>query len=78
MIKKYQVTLFSSSGKYRPVACIVNYEQENDTDLSKDGIVKKTLMQSGITKICQKRLWTSRELKKYEYNQCKIRVAENN
>lgn len=78
MTKKYQVTLFSSSGKYRPVACIVNHEQENDTDLSKDGVIKKTLMRAGITKICQKRLWTSRELKRYEYNQCKIRPVENN
>ena len=78
MIKKYQVTLFSSTGKYRPVACIVNHDQADNVDLSHDGIAKKVIMKAGITKICQKRLWTSKELKKYEYNQCKIRAVENN
>ena len=50
---KYQVTLFNSEGKYKPVACIITKEQEDNTDRHKE--LKTQLLNEGIKKICNKR-----------------------
>ena len=74
MIKKYQVTLFSNM-KYKPVASIVNNQQNDDTDLSQDKEARKKLQKLGIEKICNKRYWTVADLKKYGYTTYKIRAV---
>lgn len=77
MIKKYQVTLFCPSGEYRPVACIVNYKQADDLDLSHDKTSRKELQRQGVIKICQKRYWSKSDLIKYNYTRCKIMQIED-
>lgn len=65
-MKQYQVTLNSVSGKYKPVSCIITTDLSLDTD-------KKEIINKGVTKICQKRYWTKRELTKYGYTKAKVR-----
>ena len=65
-MKQYQVTLNSVSGKYKPVSCIITTDLSVDTD-------KKEIINKGVTKICQKRYWTKRELTKYGYTKAKVR-----
>lgn len=76
MIKQYQVTLYNPTGKYRPVSCIVNRVQTDNTDLSHNKQERKEIQKAGIVKICQKRLWTLYDLTKYEYTRYKIRPYE--
>lgn len=76
MIKKYQVTLFSTTGAYKPVACIVNNQQDNDADLSMDRQERKKIQKAGVIKICQKRYWTLSDLNKYGYTKYKMKVVE--
>ena len=66
MSKQYQVTLTSISGKYKPVSCIIT------TDLTIEDN-KKIIINKGVTKICQKRYWTQRDLKNYGYLKAKVR-----
>ena len=62
----YQVTLTTTTGKYKPVSCIIT------TDLTlKDN--KKEIINKGVVKICQKRYWTQRDLKNYGYTKAKVR-----
>jgi len=75
MIKKYQVTLFCTTGAYKPVACIVNHEQADDVDLSTDKAVKKDLQKKGVKKICEKRLWRLSDLANYGYTRYKVRAV---
>lgn len=77
MLVNYQVTLFCTTGQYRPVASIVSYEQEDTSvDLSKDKEKRTPIIQKGIEKICAKRYWKGTVLKKYGYTKCKIRKVE--
>ena len=76
MTKKYQVTLFCPTGEYKPVAAIVNYPQNDNTDLSLDKTVRIDIQHRGITKICQKRYWTLTDLKKYNFTKYKIRAVD--
>ena len=76
MIKKYQVTLFCTTGAYRPVACIVNNEQADNTDLSMDKIERKKMQKAGVKKICEKRYWQLSDLSKYGYTRYKIRAVD--
>ena len=72
MVKQYQVTLMCSTGQYKPVSAIVSKDlSEVKTKGSKK--VVQEIKQEGITKICNKRYWTTRELKKYCYTICKVR-----
>lgn len=71
---KYQVTLFCSTGQYKPVSCIVIMKQDNDDNLLINPITKKEIMHKGIVKICQKRYWTNKDLVKYNYRSAKVRV----
>lgn len=77
MIKKYQVTLFSTTGAYRPVACIVNNEQANDADMSQDKAERKKIQKLGVKKICEKRYWQLSDLVKYGYTRYKMMAVEN-
>lgn len=69
MIKKYQVTLYSTTGKYKPVSAIVEMEEINPIDPKQ----VKSLSLRGTRKICLKRYWNSADLKKYGYTQFKYR-----
>lgn len=66
---QYQVTLSSTTGKYKPVSCIIT------TDLTMEEY-KKEIINKGVVKICQKRYWTQRDLKKYGYLKAKVRVYD--
>lgn len=71
MMKEYQVTLICTTGQYRPVSCIVKADTE---EMLKEGnTFMKAIQKKGIIKICQKRLWTSSDLKRYGYTQVKVR-----
>lgn len=67
MNKIYQVTLMCENKKYKPVSALV---------ARKEGMDKKAIMTKGIEKICQKRLWTSKDLSRYGYTICKIRLYD--
>ena len=72
MLKEYQVTLVCTSGKYRPVSCIVKKDTDIIASIGKEEYTKQ-IRKAGITKICQKRYWSGADLKKYDYTICKIR-----
>ena len=76
MIKKYQVTIICPTGEYKPVACIINNEQNTDEDLSLNKTIRKELQKKGLIKICQKRFWTTSDLKKYNFTKYKIRAVD--
>lgn len=69
MMKEYQVTLMCASGKYKPVSCIIKSEEIDLTDKS----AKIELVKQGTQKICAKRYWSSKDLKKYDYTKAKVR-----
>ena len=73
--KKYQVTLFCTTGAYKPVACIVTNQQADDTDLSTDKEIRKKMQKIGVKKICEKRLWQLSDLARYGYTRYKIRAV---
>ena len=72
MLKEYQVTLSSTSGKYKPVSCIVKKDNKEVITKGREVFIKE-LQQQGIIKICQKRLWNNSDLKKYGYTKVKVR-----
>ena len=77
MMKEYQVTLICSTGQYKPVSCLIQEEQEdNSLDLSKVTGSRKKLIDRGIKKICAKRYWSSADLKRYHYTKVKIRLYD--
>lgn len=76
MIKKYQVTLFCTTGAYKPVACIVNNEQAEDIDLSMDKQERKKMQKIGVKKICEKRYWRLADLTRFGYTRYKIRAVD--
>lgn len=76
MTKQYQVTLTTPTNKYRPVSCIVTREQSTDEDLSLNKTIKQEIAKQGIQKICQKRLWSKKDLLSYEYTKVKVRMYD--
>ena len=66
---QYQVTLTDMMGKYKPVSCIITTELTLENN-------KKDIINKGIVKICQKRYWTQRDLKRYGYLKAKVRVYD--
>lgn len=74
MLKQYQVTLINSTGEYKPISCIINNNQIDDSDWTLDKNNKKQIQHKGIIKIAQKKYWTTQDLKKYSYTKCKIRA----
>ena len=73
MQKQYQVTMICATGQYRPVSTIVTIEQTHDDNLLLDTNRKKEIIHKGIIKICQKKYWTSRDVKQYGYKKVKVR-----
>ena len=74
MRKEYQITLFCSTGAYKPVSCIVKREQYSDADYSANPTVKKELQKMGVKKICEKRGWGLNDLSRYGYTRYKVRA----
>lgn len=72
MNKSYQVTLFCSTGQYRPVSCIITRDSSEIDRIGKLEFVKE-LKTRGIQKICAQRRWNSTDLKRYNYTNIKIR-----
>jgi hypothetical protein len=67
---KVQVTLFSKKG-YKPVSTLV--EMPIKEWLENKGANYKS---KALGKICNKRLWTKKDLFKYGYTQIKMRVYD--
>ena len=76
MKKEYQVTLICKTGAYKPVSCIVEIEQEQSIDLTKNVIMKKEIIKRGVNKICASRYWTAKDLQKYSYISAKVRLYD--
>lgn len=74
MKQKYQVTLTSTTGKYKPVSCIITREQAEGVNLAETQETKKELINAGIQAICCARLWSKRELTEYCYTRVKVRL----
>lgn len=75
MIKEYQVTLMCSTGQYKPVSTIVKADTDNLITMGKAEYLKD-IRHRGINTICAKRYWNSKDLVKYNYTQCKMRVYD--
>ena len=73
MIKEYQVTMYCATGQYKPVSTIVKIEQAHDDNLLLDANRKREIINKGVVKICQKKYWTSKDIKKYNYTKVKAR-----
>lgn len=74
MLKSYQVTMYCITNQYKPISTIVKIEQEREEDnllLNKEEKMK--IINKGITKICQKKYWTKKEIQKYNYTKVKAR-----
>lgn len=68
-----QVTLFDKQNRYKPVSSLVNIP---DLDFYKR--YSKEIKKQGIVKICQKRYWTTKDLQRFGYTTCKVRVYDKN
>ena len=76
---KYQVTLYCSTEQYRPISTFVTIPQEyEEENLLLNEKKKQEIITKGITKICQKKYWTKRELQQYHYTRVKARQYKEN
>ena len=75
MIRHYQVTLFCSTGQYKPVSTIVTKDIKSVRGKDKS-VVAQEVRDDGIKKICIQRYWTIDDLKRYGYRKIKIRTIE--
>ena len=66
-----QVTLFDKGGHYKPVSTLINVESIEYFKSHRE----ETKI-AAVVKICQKRGWTQRDLEKYGYKTCKIRIYD--
>ena len=65
---KYQVTLFSTTGKYKPVSALVECNAKPTT---KEEV--KNIQKRGVEKICISRLWSGADIKRFGYTKVKVR-----
>ena len=72
MIKEYQVTLFCTTGQYRPVSAIVKADSARVKSVGMT-VFKRELQTAGIQKICNSRLWDKKHLIDSHYTKVKIR-----
>lgn len=68
---KIQFTLFSKSGKYKPMSTLL--EVESIEEYKAHSLEYKT---KAIQKICNQRYMGKADLKKYEYTIIKVRVYD--
>lgn len=76
MKQKYQVTIMCKTGAYKPISCLIEMEQEQGEDLTKNIVKKKEITTRGVNKICASRGWSARELQKYGYATVKCRYYD--
>ena len=67
---EYQVTLFCSTKKYRPVSAIV--KTKDAVDIS-NPTIKRQILNDGMKKICIQRGWTAKDLAVFGYATGKVR-----
>lgn len=67
---EYQITLFCTTKKYRPVSCII---KRNDKVDIHNATIKRQLLNDGMKKICIQRGWTARDLATFGYATGKVR-----
>ncbi len=72
MMKKYQITLYCTTGEYRPVSCIIIRDAEEITRIGEQAF-KDKLKRDGIQKICAQRSWGKADLLRYHYTKMKMR-----
>lgn len=72
MMKRYQVTMYCTTGEYRPISCIIKRDEEEIDRLGKQGF-KEKLKRDGVQKICALRCWDKADLVRYHYTRVKIR-----
>lgn len=65
--------MYCATGQYKPVSTIVKIEQAHDDNLLLDANRKREIIDKGVIKICQKKYWTSKDIKKYSYTKVKAR-----
>ena len=46
--QQYQVTLICKTGAYKPVSCIIEVEQKQGIDLTKDKVMKRGIIKLGV------------------------------
>lgn len=66
-----QVTLYDRGGRYKPVSTLVTVESEDWFQSHREEVKI-----SGVIKICQKRGWTQKDLEKYNYKTCRMRIYD--
>lgn len=71
--KLYQVTLFCTTGQYRPVSTIVRYRQEANDNLLFDAQKRSEIITLGVQKLCLKHYWGKKDLIRYGYTHAKAR-----
>lgn len=67
-MKAIQFTLFSTTGKYRPISTITKLEENETWENNKQEIVRRSILN-----ICHNRRTTYQDLKKDGYTQYKTR-----
>lgn len=67
-MKAIQFTLFSTTGKYRPISTITKLEENETWEKNKQEIVRRSILN-----ICHKRRTTYQDLKRDGYTQYKTR-----
>lgn len=72
MLKKFQITLYCTTGEYRPVSCILTRDTQEIERVGKEAFLE-SLKKDGIKKICMERGWTKAEVLKYHYLKMKMR-----
>ena len=70
---EYQVTLFSEVSGVKPVSSIVRRSQVVELN---DRVKKRYLVNDGVSKICNKRNWSKRDLSRLGYTKVKVRKYE--
>ena len=66
-----QYTLYCTTGKYKPVSCIIEIENVKHFKEDPDFYKRKA-----IQKICAKRYWSKRDLALYGYTKVKCRIYQ--
>lgn len=72
MIKEYQVTLMCEQGTYKPVSCLIKKDVSDLFRLGQKAFTEE-VKKAGIKKICQTKLWHTKDLATYGYTKVKVR-----
>ena len=77
MKKIYQVTLICSTGQFKPISTLVNYEQgDYSGDLSKNSSERQKIITQGVQNIYVKQYKDSATLKRDHYSKVRVRAYD--